>query len=84
MTNEELSATELQNKVRAFSGGKIEYLVLKSDSFLDIAQNETYLLSEEGLKGWHLSGVSADRVEEFCRKDTEKRMAENPEWFNRV
>lgn len=78
---EQLSAIELQNKVRTFSGGKIEYLVLTDSSIF--AQNDgTYLLSEEGLKGFHLLKASANEIEDWCRKNTERRIAENPEWFN--
>lgn len=49
-----------------------------------MGQDVTYCLGEECLKGVHLFGVSADRIVEWCEKDTSDRIAVNPEWFDRA
>lgn len=71
---------ELQNEVRSFSKGKIQYLVSDDSGW---SEETTYCLGESGLKGVHLRSASKEKVIEWCRKDTSDRIAQNPEWFNR-
>ena len=62
---------DLQNACRAFSQGKIKYLIKDDSGF---SQTQKYLLSEEGVKGWYLHEASREQVLEWCKKDTDDRI----------
>jgi KaiC/GvpD/RAD55 family RecA-like ATPase len=71
--NNSLSASEIQSTVRSFSGGLIKYVVEEEP----LEGPTTYLLSEEGMNSWHLDGVSANFILEWCKKDSIERSSNN-------